>query len=87
MGLSDRATSALVAVAEQLPNGGEDRPGQREMTEAVADAISNGKHLIAEAGTGTGKSLAYLVPAILSGKRTVISTATKALQDLSLIHI
>lgn len=81
MGLSDRATSALVAVAEQLPNGGEDRPGQREMTEAVADAISNGKHLIAEAGTGTGKSLAYLVPAILSGKRTVISTATKALQD------
>ncbi len=81
MGLADRATSALVAVAEQLPNGGEDRPGQREMTIAVADAITDGKHLIAEAGTGTGKSLAYLVPAILSGKRTVISTATKALQD------
>ncbi len=51
------------------------------MTAAVADAISGEKHLIAAAGTGTGKSLAYLVPAVLSGKRTVISTATKALQD------
>ncbi len=81
MGLSDRAESTLVAVAEQLPNGGEDRPGQREMTAAVADAITSEKHLIAAAGTGTGKSLAYLVPAVLSGKRTVISTATKALQD------
>ena len=81
MGLSERATSALSAVAEQLPSGGEDRPGQQEMTAAVADAITNGKHLIAAAGTGTGKSLAYLVPAVLSGKRTVISTATKALQD------
>ena len=81
MGLSERATAALVAVAEQLPNGGEDRPGQREMTSAVSSAIGEGTHLIAEAGTGTGKSLAYLIPAILSGKRTVISTATKALQD------
>ncbi len=81
MGLSDRSTTALTAVAEQLPGGGEDRPGQREMTAAVADAISNSTHLIASAGTGTGKSLAYLVPAILSGKRTVIATATKALQD------
>ena len=81
MGLSERAASALAVVAEQLPGGGEDRPGQREMTVAVADAISNNTHLIAEAGTGTGKSLAYLVPAILSGKRTVIATATKALQD------
>ena len=81
MGLSERATAALVAVAEQLPNGGEDRPGQREMASAVAQAIGDGTHLIAEAGTGTGKSLAYLIPAILSGKRTVISTATKALQD------
>ncbi len=81
MGLSERAESALVAVAESLPNGGEDRPGQREMTAAVADAIISGEHLVAAAGTGTGKSLAYLVPAVLSGKRTVISTATKALQD------
>jgi len=81
MGLHERATAALAAVAEQLPGGGEDRPGQREMTGAVADAISSDSHLIAAAGTGTGKSLAYLVPAILSGKRTVIATATKALQD------
>lgn len=51
------------------------------MTGAVANAINNDAHLIASAGTGTGKSLAYLVPAILSGKRTVIATATKALQD------
>jgi ATP-dependent DNA helicase DinG len=81
MGLSERATSALAAVAEQLPSGGEDRPGQVEMTQAVADAITAETHLIAAAGTGTGKSLAYLVPAVLSGKRTVVSTATKALQD------
>ena len=51
------------------------------MTAAVADAITNNSHLIASAGTGTGKSLAYLVPAIVSGRRTVIATATKALQD------
>ncbi len=81
MGLSERSTTALAAVAEELPGGGEDRPGQREMTQAVADAITANTHLIASAGTGTGKSLAYLVPAILSGKRTVIATATKALQD------
>ena len=81
MGLSERATTALAAVAEELPGGGEDRPGQREMAQAVADAITTNTHLIASAGTGTGKSLAYLVPAILSGKRTVIATATKALQD------
>lgn len=81
MGLSERATSALAAVAEQLPSGGEDRPGQVEMTQAIADAIVAETHLVAAAGTGTGKSLAYLVPAVLSGKRTVVSTATKALQD------
>lgn len=51
------------------------------MAGAVADAITNESHLIASAGTGTGKSLAYLVPAIVSGRRTVIATATKALQD------
>ena len=51
------------------------------MAEAVADAIESGRHLVVQAGTGTGKTLAYLVPAILSGKRTVVATATKALQD------
>ncbi|HVF73963.1 MAG TPA: ATP-dependent DNA helicase [Acidimicrobiales bacterium] len=60
---------------------GEDRPGQREMAEAVAAAISEERHLVVQAGTGTGKSLAYLVPALLSGKRVVVATATKALQD------
>lgn len=51
------------------------------MARSVASAISSGEHLLAQAGTGTGKSLAYLVPALLSGKRTIIATATKALQD------
>lgn len=81
MGLSERATTVLSQVAEQLPGGGEDRPGQVEMAQAVADAITSDTHLIASAGTGTGKSLAYLIPAVLAGKRTVVSTATKALQD------
>lgn len=69
----ERVTSALAS--------GEDRPGQREMARAVASAISNDRHLVVQAGTGTGKSLAYLVPALLSGRRTVVATATKALQD------
>lgn len=51
------------------------------MTAAVAVAMSDRRHLLAQAGTGTGKSWAYLVPAILSGQRTVVATATKALQD------
>ena len=59
----------------------EDRPGQQRMAEAVADAIANERHLVVQAGTGTGKTIAYVVPAILSEKRTVIATATKALQD------
>ncbi len=57
------------------------RPGQLEMAEAVEAALADGKHLIVEAGTGTGKTLAYLVPAILSGRRIVVSTATKNLQE------
>jgi ATP-dependent DNA helicase DinG len=57
------------------------RPGQLEMAEAVAAALGERRHLIVEAGTGTGKTLAYLVPSILSGKRVVISTGTKALQE------
>jgi len=51
------------------------------MAEAVAAAIAEGRHLVVQAGTGTGKSLAYLVPALLSGTRVVVATATKALQD------
>ncbi len=57
------------------------RPSQLEMAEAVESAIENRRHLIAEAGTGTGKTLAYLVPIIRSGRRVVISTGTKNLQE------
>ena len=57
------------------------RPGQLRMAQAVEEAMRDRKHLIVEAGTGTGKTLAYLVPAILSGKRVVISTGTKNLQE------
>src|SRR4051794_41037905 len=76
----DRAVDALDALAAAAP-GGERREPQEQMTQAVADAISHKRHLLAQAGTGTGKSWAYLVPAILSGRRTVVATATKALQD------
>ena len=51
------------------------------MAHAVSDALAEGKHLIVQAGTGTGKTIAYLVPAIVAGKKTVVTTATKALQD------
>jgi ATP-dependent DNA helicase DinG len=61
--------------------GYEPRQGQRTMAEAVAEAIEHGGTLIAEAGTGTGKTLAYLIPAILSGQRVLISTGTKNLQE------
>ena len=57
------------------------RSGQLEMAEAVESAIAEKKHLLVDAGTGTGKTLAYLVPVILSGKRVVVSTGTKNLQE------
>ncbi len=57
------------------------RSGQTWMAEAVAEAISRRDKLVVEAGTGTGKTFAYLVPALLSGRKTIISTGTKALQD------
>jgi len=59
----------------------EDRAEQRQMSAAVARALDDERALIVEAGTGTGKTLAYLVPALLSGKRVVVSTGTRALQD------
>ena len=71
---------ALARGTANLPKH-EDRPQQLEMAQAVGVAIREGRHLIVEAGTGTGKSLAYLVPALALGKRVVVSTATKALQD------
>ena len=61
--------------------GYEPRDGQRQMAEAVAGVVENGGTLLAEAGTGTGKTLAYLVPAILSGHRVLVSTGTKNLQE------
>jgi ATP-dependent DNA helicase DinG len=61
--------------------GYEHRPAQLEMARAVDDAFEKHHHVIVEAGTGTGKTLAYLLPAICSGRRVVISTATKSLQE------
>ncbi|SVB61373.1 uncharacterized protein METZ01_LOCUS214227, partial [marine metagenome] len=68
------------AVSKAMP-AFEARPGQRKMAEATARILVNGGMLLAEAGTGTGKTLAYLVPAILSKKQVLISTGTKNLQD------
>ena len=72
---------ALERVVAALPNGGEARTGQQQMAVAVASAIESNRHLIVQAGTGTGKSVGYLVPALLSGRKVVVATATKALQD------
>lgn len=71
---------ALDIVTGALPHH-ESRPGQKQMAVAVEEAIAESRHLVVQAGTGTGKTLAYLIPALLSGRRTVIATATKALQD------
>jgi ATP-dependent DNA helicase DinG len=71
-------TSVLAAAVDAL--GGEERSGQIEMAEAVAEAMVGGTHLLVQAGTGTGKSLAYLVPALLHDSRVVVATATLALQ-------
>ena len=57
------------------------RPGQLEMAKAVERALTEHRHLIVEAGTGTGKTLAYLLPALRTGQRVIVSTGTKALQD------
>jgi ATP-dependent DNA helicase DinG len=67
-------------LAAALP-GYEPRAEQAALAQEVADALERGEHLLAEAGTGIGKSLAYLVPALWSGQRVVVATATKALQD------
>ena len=76
----DAIAQALARAAEGLPNR-EDRPEQLAMAQAVGEAIEGHRHLVVQAGTGTGKSLAYLVPALALGARVVVSTATKALQD------
>jgi ATP-dependent DNA helicase DinG len=71
----------LRRATEPLPGGGEVRTGQTQMAQAVARAVKLERHLVVQAGTGTGKSLAYLVPLALLGVRTVVATATKHLQD------
>ena len=85
-----RAAALSTAVAAALAPGGplatalpgfEPRPGQLEMAEAVSQVFADGGVLLAEAGTGTGKTLAYLIPAILSRHRVLISTGTKNLQE------
>ncbi|MEU8828242.1 ATP-dependent DNA helicase [Streptomyces sp. NPDC048636] len=72
--LADLLHAAVTAV------GGTERPGQTAMAEAVAEAIDDSSHLLVQAGTGTGKSLGYLVPALAQGERVVVATATLALQ-------
>lgn len=74
------AIEALRRVVSAMP-GAEERQGQIDMVHAVAEAVAAERSIIVQAGTGTGKSLGYLVPAILSGRRTVVATATKSLQD------
>ncbi len=62
------------------PSAVVERPGQVAMAEAVRTAVDDGSHLLVQAGTGTGKSLGYLVPALAHGERVVVATATLALQ-------
>ncbi|MBV8080829.1 MAG: ATP-dependent DNA helicase [Actinobacteria bacterium] len=73
------------ALARALPDF-EPRREQAALAAAVARALATGEHLVAEAGTGTGKSLAYLIPALESGSRVVVATATKALQEQLLAY-
>ena len=76
----DSVFSPNGALAQAI-DGFRQREGQLEMAHAVADAIEHNAVLVAEAGTGTGKTFAYLVPALLSGGKVIISTGTKTLQD------
>jgi len=91
--MSEHATASdafRAAVGAALADGGalsrhlpdfEPRDGQRQMAAAVADVLAEGGTLLAEAGTGTGKTLAYLIPAVLSRQRVLVSTGTKNLQE------
>ena len=73
-----KVQKALTAAIKAID--GSPREGQIAMAEAVANALSDRHHLLVQAGTGTGKSLAYLVPALVHGKRVLVATATLALQ-------
>ncbi|MBP7903229.1 MAG: ATP-dependent DNA helicase, partial [Candidatus Planktophila sp.] len=76
--LSAQVRAALDAAVSAI--GGKPREGQIEMAEAVANALTDRHHLMVQAGTGTGKSLAYLVPALVHGRKVLVATATLALQ-------
>ena len=76
--LSAQVRAALDAAVAAI--GGQPREGQIEMAEAVANALTDRHHLMVQAGTGTGKSLAYLVPALVHGRKVLVATATLALQ-------
>jgi ATP-dependent DNA helicase DinG len=77
---ADKEALAILDAAVAATPHGQAREGQREMCAAVATAIDSGEHLLVQAGTGTGKSLAYLCAALAAGKPVVVSTATLALQ-------
>ena len=86
----DPVSQARAVVAHDLRQGGildqqlegyEERLSQVQMAEAVAESLANGKHALIEAQTGTGKSLAYLLPIVRSGKIALVATANKALQE------
>ena len=81
----ERVDELLAAAVGAVP-AGPNRPGQQAMAHAVADAARHGEHLLVQAGTGTGKSLAYLAPALLVDGPVVISTATLALQSQLVDH-
>jgi ATP-dependent DNA helicase DinG len=90
MASTETTTRTLPTLHEFFSPGGilsrsplpyEYRPGQLEMAKAVERALIERRHQIVEAGTGTGKTLAYLLPALRSGQRVIVSTGTKALQD------
>ncbi|MGX6603731.1 ATP-dependent DNA helicase [Micromonosporaceae bacterium Da 78-11] len=76
----------LLAAAVGAVPGGASRPGQQAMVEAIAKAVRDREHLLVQAGTGTGKSLAYLTPALLVDGPVVVSTATLALQNQLVEH-
>jgi len=76
--MSTKVREALDVAVEAI--GGAPREGQIEMAEAVANALTDRHHLMVQAGTGTGKSLAYLIPGIVHGRKVLVATATLALQ-------
>ena len=78
--------AGLLSAAVAAVPGGETRTGQQQMATAVEQAVATGEHLLVQAGTGTGKSLAYLVPALLVDGPVVVSTATLALQSQLVDH-